>query len=76
MAPITLQTANAAYDKAVTKLKKACVSLDLAIPPPAVPETEEVPTDRPQVQAAARGNRRLGPESPSRDRQDHSGTHY
>ena len=56
MAPITLQTANAAYDKAVTKLKKACVSLDLAIPPPAVPETEEVPTDRPQVQAAPRGN--------------------
>ena len=33
MAPLTVATANLAYDKAITKLKRACTELELNIPP-------------------------------------------
>ena len=33
MAPLTVATANLAYDKATTKLKQACTKLELNIPP-------------------------------------------
>ena len=33
MAPITIASANLAYDKAITKLKRACTQLEYNIPP-------------------------------------------
>ena len=41
MAPATLASANIAYEKALSKLKQACVSLDYHIPPS--PDAEDIP---------------------------------
>ena len=40
MAPLTVAAANLAYDKAITKLKRACTELELNIPPADTEDTE------------------------------------
>ena len=50
MDPLTVATANLAYDKAITKLKRACTELELNIPP-SDPEGDEaliIPPLRPR----------------------------
>ena len=49
MAPVTLAAANLLYDKTLSRLKQACVSLDYHIPPS--PDAEDVPPDRPRPRA-------------------------
>ena len=53
MAPITAASANLAYDKAVTRLKRACRELERNIPPPDNLEADDtlVPTLRPRERA-------------------------
>ena len=55
MAPITAASANLAYDKAVTKLKRACAELERHIPPPESLEEESgnVPSLRPRANSIA-----------------------
>ena len=50
MAPLTVATANLAYDKAITKLKRACTELELNIPPSETEGTEalSIPPLRPR----------------------------
>ena len=53
MAPITAASANLAYDKAVTRLKRACRELERNIPPPDNLEADDTlaPTLRPRERA-------------------------
>ena len=55
MAPISAALANLAYDKAVTKLKRACAELERHIPPPESLEEEagSVPSLRPRANSIA-----------------------
>ena len=55
MAPITAAAANLAYDKAVTRLKRACANLERHIPPPESLEVDDnvVPSLRPRANSIA-----------------------
>ena len=52
MAPISLATANAQFDKAITKLMHACVVLDHQLPPQSEEDldTTDLPSLRPHQQ--------------------------
>ena len=48
MPAITLNAARANYDKAVTRLRRACLSLEYHIPNPPADNEEEIPADHPR----------------------------